>query len=85
VGFYTETKDDRNATVIRFSPLSSPLLHSAESVDADRAESFLIEALSDHAEEVFNLSRSGYDLEAMKQDAIVHYWFLEVGLSSEFS
>lgn len=48
------------------------------------AKLYLQQTLEHSSEDVFTLSRAGNDLEVMKQDAIVHYWFAEIGMLAEF-
>ncbi len=86
-------KDDRNATIIRFHTLNAPLPFNPNSsiasvIDMSKAKQFLLEYLhgpssnleDDCSDEVYSLPRASYNLEAMKHDAMVHYWLAEVGL-----
>ncbi len=88
LGFYTETKDDRQATIIKFLPLTSQLFLQQQQqgdgqppqIDMVAATQFLVITLAKRSEDVFSLPKCDYNLENMKQDAMVHYWFSEVGL-----
>jgi hypothetical protein len=83
LGFYTETKDSRDATIISFIPLSSPLFFQ-ETVNVKDLQDVMQLRLRNQAPEVYSLENANNDLEVLKQNAIVHYWLSEVGLDDEF-
>lgn len=69
--------------MIKFIPLTSPVISSQlQSTKAlqEKTNMFLQQCLQVNPDDVYMLSKCGNDLEAMKHDAVVHFWFSEVGL-----
>eukprot|EP00981_Chlorochromonas_danica_P014136 scaffold7413_cov177-Ochromonas_danica.AAC.2 len=104
VGLYVELKDDRNATIIHFIPLSTQLINQLdltpslaqqllrrlltmeEQGDIANQRPNCLADLSVHGglsvdlliQAIYSLPKHNYVLEAMKQDALVHYWLSQV-------
>lgn len=88
MGFYTETKDNKsNSTMILFIPINSPII-SPDLINFATAKAILEEKLliqQQNPSAVMDLhsldqKMNNFDLEALKHNAIVHYWFSEIGL-----
>ena len=84
MGFYTETKDSHDATVVNFIPITSPLFFQENNmINMKELQEVLQTRISHSASEVYSLPNANNDLELLKHNAIVHYWLSEVGLEDD--